>query len=265
MRIPVSISEESGLPFAEVEIEGEKYPVLVDLGSSLCLTLSEEIVNHIREKQPYRQRVITAFNGKSYPLESYIVSDVRLRNLVIGKLEVSKGSKDFLGEAGLIHKGEKEPEPRFGELGFGFFSMLNMPLFLDLSHGVIYIRASFNRLRKEGYHFENWTKVPFSIGPQFGVVLDLETDLGSKKLVLDTGATLSLLSRREVGEGKTESFHRSPCCKIGETDFGEQDFFLTQFPEVFGEIDGFLGMDFLKSHTVYLDFERKEAYFSKSI
>lgn len=259
IRLPVSISSDSGQPFFEIEIQGVKVPILVDLGSPTCLVLAEEIVEKIEEKTPYQGRSLIAMNGQDYFLEGYIVSDVRLRNLSIGKLEVSKAPRGFLGESGLLWEGapDEKGEERFGELGCAFFEMLKMPLFLDMSRSVLYLQANFERLAKEGYRPKQWIKVPFTLGP-FGIVLEAQMDQGTKRLVIDTGATYSLMPKRD----NPQEFYTSSHFQMGGKEFGSQRFLLYPFPDLFSAVDGFLGMDFLQKHLVYIDFVHCLIYIS---
>lgn len=42
--------------------------------------------------------------------------------------------------------------------------------------------------------------------------------------------------------------------------FGEQTFYFMPMGEELKDIDGFLGMDFIKKHVMYIDFDRKVLY-----
>jgi hypothetical protein len=50
---------------------------------------------------------------------------------------------------------------------------------------------------------------------------------------------------------------------MNSIDFGPQKLMLLDISEQFDEINGFLGMDFLNKHIVYLDFAKNIAYIEK--
>jgi len=50
---------------------------------------------------------------------------------------------------------------------------------------------------------------------------------------------------------------------LGGEDFGKKSLYLVDFTEKITEIDGCIGMDFLKQHVLYLDFKNNLAYIDK--
>ena len=88
--------------------------------------------------------------------------------------------------------------------------------------------------------------------------------------MLDTGCTRSLLKPSVIeGLESTEwnpglfSWHSSKF-SFGGQGFGSLDFLLVEMAPIFSKIDGMIGMDFLKEHVVYIDFQKKRAYIGKS-
>jgi hypothetical protein len=90
------------------------------------------------------------------------------------------------------------------------------------------------------------------------LVMPVQTDLGVKKLVLDTGASHTMIRCAEPGclSLKTREF------KIGECDFGERSF--KGYPlDPFFKVDGFLGRDFFQEHAIYLDLRQMKAFIAR--
>ena len=95
--------------------------------------------------------------------------------------------------------------------------------------------------------------VPFQSG-QFGIVITAETDLGTKRLVLDTGATHSALRGvLEVAPPDELPLSKSNTLLIGNHDFGKWEFVMYPIPKEAHDIDGILGIDFFLEHSIYID------------
>jgi hypothetical protein len=51
---------------------------------------------------------------------------------------------------------------------------------------------------------------------------------------------------------------------MGNTNFGPMDLYSFDICEEMTDGEGLLGMDFLKKHRIYLDFDKKLAYIEKN-
>lgn len=51
---------------------------------------------------------------------------------------------------------------------------------------------------------------------------------------------------------------------IGGTNFGSKPLYFIDITEELDEIDGFLGMDFIKDHVIYIDFDHHILYIKQS-
>jgi hypothetical protein len=121
-------------------------------------------------------------------------------------------------------------------------------------------------LEEKGYCLRTMTQVPFEILKHGEVAVMATTCTGPLKLQLVTGTTLSLIKRRMIQESSCQcdtygylKFHSNKLL-LGEKDFGELSFFPIDLPPEFAEVDGFLGMDFLRTHIVYVDYSNKLLY-----
>jgi len=100
-----------------------------------------------------------------------------------------------------------------------------------------------------------------------GLIFALDTDLGPKRFLLDTGANHSILHKssepkehaQESRPGCWHSFDRNISYNGRQLD--QLDFALAEIAEVF-DVDGALGTDFLKRHVICLDIEHRIAYIS---
>jgi hypothetical protein len=95
---------------------------------------------------------------------------------------------------------------------------------------------------------------PEKINPH--IAISVHTDIGVKKLAVDTGAFHSVLFTSDFAkELKTKEL------VIGGRNFGSFHFYLVNTPKKF-PFDGVLGRDFLKNRQVYLDFELDRSFIS---
>lgn len=102
-------------------------------------------------------------------------------------------------------------------------------------------------LQKAGLLSQNLLRIPFEPNPN-GIFLSVETDQGTYRLVLDTGATGTII--RAPHPASSTKF-----CIMGH-DFGERDILtLDVAPRL--DFDGLLGMDFLCDYPLFIDYSNK--------
>ncbi|MES2122556.1 MAG: hypothetical protein V4492_07255 [Chlamydiota bacterium] len=235
----VFVSLDSGnIPFTEVEIQGHSYPLKLNLGSEFPLCLSKTILEQLKKKDAGKVRVATGSEVRSY----------RLKEVTIGKLTF----KDVLAV-------EAMDESEVGVIGRPLLIKHN--LLLDFRKSTLIMCNRFKDIERVGYGREDWVQVPLTLGPG-GVVLSIETDLGTTRFSLGTttGKTLikSLSTQVEPPYLTTRTF------RIGNDEFGSPK--LYPYPitvDTSSEVDGILGMDFLYRHLVYIDFENQCVYITK--
>lgn len=91
-----------------------------------------------------------------------------------------------------------------------------------------------------------------------------------KNLALDTGAFKTMVrSTLSEDELPAERCFGMPVLNTSKfvlngTDFGSRNLYFLDITPTLDDMDGYLGMDFLKEHAIFLDFERKMAHICKS-
>ncbi len=183
--------------------------------------------------------------------------------MLLKKAKAKEESLDFTTKGSVIAKAKGISNA--GRLGRDFFAGKN--IFMDFNHRVLIICSELKDIRKEGYEIKNLITVPFK-NTSDGIVLEIETDMGKKKFVLDTGTTVSVIRTENLNKVPIQQKEGTPITKtskfiIGGIDFGWRELYLLDISREF-KIDGLLGMDFLKDHMVYLDFTKKTVYIGKS-
>src|SRR3989338_1822103 len=130
----------------------------------------------------------------------------------------------------------EEQESRLIQKAFGIIGrplLEQQNLFFDFPHGALFIEESLRFLQKRGFCPKKLVKIPFTKNFTCEVESENLTFLPSSRLVL------------------------------GGEDFGKKSLYLVDFTEKITEIDGCIGMDFLKQHVLYLDFKNNLAYIDK--
>lgn len=236
-------------PSVEVEVEGKKLPLVINLGSKFPLTLNQETLAKITKKAHGTVKA-KDLEGNAYEAPAYIIPRIQLGNLTFTDVLVKEDSNS----------------ERIGVIGRPLLEKSN--LLLDFPNATLVVCNNTDRLRDSGYFLEDMARVPIEAG-RTGPLLQAETDMGPLRLVLGTTSTLSLVrtSLLEASKCKKDSFGKlnftSSKLVIGNKDFGGKTFHLYHISPELHEMDGSLGMDFLKRHAVYLDFHNKIAYISE--
>ncbi len=253
------------IPTTCVEIQGGKYEVEIDLGSKTALTLNKSVLEQI-EKTPGGVSRWMNFMGEKYEAPKYFINEVKAGNFSIKNVTSKEESGNFANQGSIIIQDPMhEAAEKAGRIGRDFFSKRN--LFLDFHRSVFIICSNMKDLKRNNYQPDKFTQTPITLTSD-GVVIDVETDIGVKKFLLDTGSTISAIRNTHIQENSTirngMPVYESSKFTIRGTDFGGQILYLLDISPDFKDSDGILGMDFLIEHAVYLDFSKNIAYIGKT-
>ena len=78
---------DSGLPCANMMIQGRSYPIMIDVGFRLPLALYEEVLEPM-EKKPYGTESWKNFRARQFHAKTYLIPMVEVGSLVLKKTEV---------------------------------------------------------------------------------------------------------------------------------------------------------------------------------
>ena len=263
VKLPVSFFPFSRQPLIQVEIEGKKYTLLIDTGSSHRLGLHKRVLERFGDKEFLGVANYLDFKGNPYQIEVFRTPPVKLhKSLEISGLDAQEENIDFLTSGASIQKTRSlfskiRDQLRLlwidGRIGFSPFR--DIAAHFDFPHRCLYLGKNLKALEQEGIFQPNdFVALPFAVDHS-GPVISLETNLGEKKFLLDTGATHSIINATEDS---------SLNLKVNDTTFGSWYFFYAQFsPKVASEFDGVLGVDFFKKHAICFDFQQGIVYIQK--
>ncbi len=259
-QVPISISEKSSTPYMTVEIENEKYSILIDLGSQFPFALRKEILQNL-EKTFYETIQSKDIFGIEYETPVYIIPEITAGDILVKNMVTKEEEYKLVYSS----NGDLTDTETDGSVGLPLLSLKN--LLLDFSKPMIFATDSHDLLDLLGYDLDQFQKVSFQESDEF-ILFSIELDIGSKQFILDTGCTWSFLRSDLLTQQTLISFvpeipiYETSKFKIGGHDFGEIE--LCSLKMAHSELfDGILGMDFLEEHIVYIDFSANVLYIKR--
>lgn len=255
--LPITF-DNSKIPYIPVEIENQTYILEFDLGSYLFISLNSKILEKIKKK-PYGESQWKDFFGNEYESFSYVIPKIKIGNHILSNIRATQDNENFHVNVNI--KGNVPN--KLGAVGRPFVEKYN--LFLNFKKKVIYTCQTFSKLKNKGLISNNFIKVPF-IQNKNGILLEVETEIGIKRFLLDTGASRTVLRSNIVSHEYVLNTNNSPVpifitskFIIGGKDFTEGEILLLEInPEY--DFDGLLGMDFLEIFPIYIDFINRFIY-----
>jgi hypothetical protein len=265
VRFPIVFGPYFGEPRTDVKIEGKIYSFEIDLGSSTYLACRNDVLEEI-QKEPSGGFSLIDFVGNEHKVKSYVVPQVKIQNLKISDVEINELAPvlTLYSDRDPFEVNNESP----GKIGRYVFESTN--LFMDFHNSVMFVCSCLNDRIKDGYRIKNLIAVPFEVYPEEGIFFTVDTDLGTKKFMLDTGSTKNYIKPCVVGDRTCEEWkpglqiYHSSKFSMGSKDFGGTDFILLKIAPIYKNCDGVIGMEFLNDHIVYLDFKKKIAHIGKS-
>lgn len=272
VRIPVDFTS-SNQPKVDVKIGNTNYPFLIDTGLFYPLSLQKEILESLDKKTPIESVKFIGMKDIVTSHASYIIPQIGIRNLQFYNMETMERTREEYESTILYHRSDRTIEEKYqeasGAIGYGLLRLVNF--LFDFENSVMIASKNINELKKDGYAVEKFVNVPFIT--RGGIVFNIDTDLGMKRFLLDTGCTASIMrssnftdqSLEELIPGSGLQAFRSSKFVIGDRDFGKKKLMLLEMKNYLpDEIDGVLGMDFLSKVTVYIDWDKKLLYFGNN-
>jgi hypothetical protein len=265
--IPIVSFSTGNLPCFYVEIEGQKYETVLDLGFAGQFSIFSELIPQIQNKTFVSTKSVCNWRGTEYQNPHYRVPGLCLGNITFNNalLEEESAAEDkesIIGKANTNHTHSPM------KLGWKLFRSLGLTLFMDFKHGMIAICDNINTFTQYGYKLEKFVKTPALLDE--GIIeMDTSTSDGSLRCFLDTGCTYNFwnddYSLEEVEERiKDEKcFTTISTVHIGGKDFGKMVF--RPLPLKFDpQVQAILGMDFFFEHQVLIDFKNEQIYIAVS-
>jgi hypothetical protein len=261
---PLYFTSFSDIPIVEVEIEKKKHLLKIDLGATGDLFLQKRALDKIRNKEEIGTIQHANMFGRIASNNLFKIFDVQIEEYTFTNPIVSEENPEFY-----MQNPNSEPSDRHkrrlayidGRIGRGILA--SSDCFIDLPHATFFLNAE----KQKEHLTKGFLELPLEIHDT-GLMICVTTDLGTKKLVLDTGAFISFLRKPSNNSLKTDSSqseveHKSCELMIGDQNFGPWEFFFLENMTPLLEADGILGVDFFNKHAVYLDIHEQKIYIQR--
>ena len=272
----------AGIPYIEIEVEGKKIAAVVDLGSSDDIELPKNFLAGLNRKSFLKQVFYFGIRGKRYQSDLYEIPKVEVGSMSIYQIRAKEINPEFIKDLNLGKNEQQSSNQNFARIGWGLFRAFNV--FLDCENKKIAFCDSLNTLKKQGYTVDSFIETPISLDRNF-IEFEVKTHKGKIRCVLDTGCTLNMLNKdlengsnghvifnpKNIDKHKAlnpdnsdllvldfNNLYEIPVFKIGKKDFGKITFTKVKIPFA---TDACVGMEFLRSKLVFIDFPNRKAYF----
>lgn len=261
--IPLDFSVFSDTPLINIRIGSAKVPLLADTGSYQDLSLHTSVLNSIPDKEYIKLSSLKDPKGDVYETKEFMIPSIRIQSHTYEKILTYEQTPEQTAYAGLLFGSSKRIGPIQGAIGRPFFS--KWTCFFDCSNRRLLLAPTMDSLAKH-VDLRTFTPIPFELHPQ-GIHLSLSTDLGIKRFILDTGASLSVMKIGLVQEElREETGHPLKKYTTSTLSFQEKELGPWSFRlhELCSEMvsDGILGIDFFLAHRVVIDFAHSMVYVS---
>ncbi len=270
IRIPVHFLTADHIPVIDLTIDGQRCSLLLDSGT-YNLGLRQEVLERVQHKEPAGSVESFDIHGHRYLSPRFTLqSSIHIGHLKLTGVPIQEESLEFVLKGSRLWpsdtinpKTKKTLEHLSGKVGGAILLPFNC--LFDFPHSAFYLAKNREELKKlKKGCLDGFIEVPLDLQKN-GILISIETDLGMKKFLLDTGADTSVLKRSLIDPSQAEEFapgkwsYTSHKFMIGNQDFGDWDFVLFEFPEHL-TVDGILGIDFFRQYAVALDFENKTVF-----
>ena len=272
-------------PQIEVTVENHIVSSAIDLGWKGGVALPSAILQNLSKKRHIGRELFCGLRGKMYESDAYEVPQIHLGKMKISPMVVKEESVEFL-EDSLLKKGNPDiPEDGPGRVGWLVFKPFN--LLLDCKHSVVVMCDSLATLKNQGFPTASFIEASLLLDHGF-IEFEVLTEAGPLRCMLDTGSTWNLLNKDFENQNqdhrtiditsapeKASAFNpknenllvfnledrwRTKTFQINGNEFGPINFIKMKCPL---DLDAIIGMEFINTHLIFIDFRKKKVYFSK--
>jgi hypothetical protein len=280
---PVKITEfSSQIPCIAIRIGNTTATAKIDLGFCGNISLPSELIEGLDQKSFIRRTFYFGMRGKKYYSDIYELPKIKIGDMTLFQAKVQETNSEFEKDATLLKKEESSSISCLGRIGWPLFHNFNF--FLDCENSLIAFCDSLDTLKKQGYPVDSFIETPLLLDRNL-IEFKAMTESGPIRCMLDTGSTLNMLNK-DIEEGSNnhmilnpdnidqhpilnstnsdqmvfepENVYDMQVFKIGKKDFGAVTFQKIKTPF---EIDAIIGMEFLDSKLIFIDFPNRKIYF----
>lgn len=268
--LPVRFAQDVSVALVTLDINGTPTQFMLDSGSQIPLHLPMSTLQNLpqvaREADDY---LSTDIAGNIIKTAKFEIKHLNINGMDfdhIQAVELQKWGFGFSSDPS--EKLPPEPDENLPVIGLTLFA--NHVLTLDFAHQNIRV----DDIDEDAQNDDKWVALPYLYDPQEGLIVELADQNKTYRLVIDTGATMSMVAGKSLPEhlkqgvdlsldkqneaavrlnknGKPETINiylDNPAVK----KLAIRAVIIDNMPKEFNA-DGLLGMDFLKKYMLRID------------
>ncbi|AHN25198.1 hypothetical protein GAPWK_0621 [Gilliamella apicola] len=251
------------LPSVTMDLQGEKTQFILDTGSKSALHLPMALINKIPNKTENAEKMkLNDLTGDIKEVRSFIVDKLKLGSFIFNNVPVLEYKNWGLFIPIDLTKNNHEKKGTDVEksvIGLGLFKdyvlTINYPENKITISDDIKVSDDLNK---------NWFSIPFYLN-NYGLVINLFDGLKNYKMILDTGAAVSIIKEKSLSPFTSKltvpenNFRYISLEMKGIASDKVKAIIIDSLPDEF-QSDGLLGTDFFSKNRVKIDFRNKKMW-----
>ena len=246
------------LPLIMINYQGEKIQMILDTGSNIALHLPMDLINKIPNKMENSEKIRSVdLLGNITEIKLFVIDRLSLNSFVFNNVKVAEYKKwGLIISSDQTNKSENTNEDKY-VIGLGLFD--GYVLTINYPESNITISNDIST-----YLNPNWIAIPFDLNDE-GLVVKLSDGIKNYRMVLDTGATVSIIKEESLSPFTSKltvpenNFRYISLEMKGIASDKVKAIIIDSLPDEF-QSDGLLGTDFFSKNRVKIDFRNKKMW-----
>ena len=254
----LTFDDKYNLPLIMINYQGEKIQMILDTGSNIALHLPMDLINKIPNKMENSEKIrSTDLSGSVTELRSFIIDKLVLNSFIFNNVQVVEYKDWGLYISSDQTNNSEDTNEDKPVIGLGLFDDYVLTINYPESNITISDDIATNLTPQ-------WIAIPFDLNDE-GLVVNLSDGIKNYKMVLDTGATVSLIKQQSLSPKSITISDPEDDFKAISLDVNNVandsvlPIIIDSFPNEF-QADGLLGADFLSKNRVKIDFKNKQMW-----
>ena len=254
----LTFDDKYNLPLIMINYQGEKIQMILDTGSNIALHLPMDLINKIPNKMENSEKIrSTDLSGSVTELRSFIIDKLVLNSFTFNKVQVVEYKDWGLYISSDQTNNSEDTNEDKPVIGLGLFD--DYVLTINYPESNITISNDIST-----YLNPNWIAIPFDLNDE-GLVVKLSDGIKNYRMVLDTGATVSIIKEESLSPFTSKltvpenNFRYISLEMKGIASDKVKAIIIDSLPDEF-QSDGLLGTDFFSKNRVKIDFRNKKMW-----
>jgi|GEM_PF-5831126 len=269
VQLPLLNQGEGSYFYLKADIEGMEIPLLVDTGSNMGISLQTGVLDNIENLKEIGTRQYTDIKGNRYSSPKYLIDYIEIGDLELRDVVAHVKDPYFILHGSRIYDTDQakkaaqlEITNKVGAIGTKILRAHDYWC-LDFANNKMYCLRDFNdSVRELDFDTSEFIEVNFENVNSL-ISISIETDYGTHAFILDTGSCVSIIQPNLIPDLYRKKAVKSYDFIIGSSNLGPQILKIYDIPPELC-CDGVLGVDFLKTRALLINFKDKKIYIGPS-